>query len=114
MPIGNITILPVRTWIVLFVRLGIRTRKRRSKLVDSPEGELLGVCDLEAMNGEVAYSIHETNIKSVTGKHALVLVFKAAEPAGNEEGDLMNLEWFTFATTRPTKVSPNNPSFLQP
>ena len=74
--------------------------------LDSPEGELLGVCDLEAMNGEVAYAIHETNIKSVTGKHALVLVFKAAEPAGNEEEDLMNLEWFTFATTRPTKVSP--------
>lgn len=74
--------------------------------LDSPEGELLGVCDLEAMNGEVAYSIHETNIKSVTGKHALVLVFKAAEPAGNEEEDLMNLEWFTFSTTRPTKVSP--------
>ena len=67
---------------------------------------MLGVCDLEAMNGEVAYAIHETNIKSVTGKHALVLVFKAAEPAGNEEEDLMNLEWFTFATTRPTKVSP--------
>ena len=74
--------------------------------LDSPEGELLGVCDLEAMNGEVAYAIHETNIKSVTGKHALVLVFKAAEPAGNEEEDLMNLEWFTFSTTRPTKVSP--------
>ncbi|WP_301703994.1 family 43 glycosylhydrolase [uncultured Parabacteroides sp.] len=73
--------------------------------LDSPEGELLGVCDLEAMNGEVAYAIHETDIKPVTGKHALVLVFKAAEPAGTEEEDLMNLEWFTFSTTHPTKLS---------
>ncbi len=73
--------------------------------LDSPEGELLGVCDLEAMNGEVAYAIHETHIKSVTGKHALVLVFKAAEPAGTEEEDLMNLEWFTFSRVHSTKVS---------
>ena len=73
--------------------------------LDSPEGELLGVCDLEAMNGEVAYAIHETDIKPVTGKHALVLAFKAAEPAGTEEEDLMNLEWFTFSTTHPTKLS---------
>lgn len=67
---------------------------------------MLGVCDLEAMNDEVAYAIHETDIKPVTGKHALVLVFKAAELAGTGEEDLMNLEWFTFSTTRPTKVSP--------
>ncbi|WP_456088491.1 family 43 glycosylhydrolase [Parabacteroides sp.] len=79
-------------------------RNKKAKIeirLDSPEGELLGVCDLEAMNGEVAYAIHETHIKSVTGKHALVLVFKAAEPTGTEEEDLMNLEWFTFSKTHP-------------
>lgn len=39
----------------------------------------------------LAYAIHETDIKPVRGKHALVLVFK-----GEEGKDLMNLEWFTF------------------
>lgn len=77
-------------------------KNRKAKIeirVDSPDGELLGVCDLAQMDGEVAYAIHETNIKSVTGKHALVLVFKAAEPTMPEVENLMNLEWFTFATT---------------
>lgn len=64
--------------------------------LDSPEGELIGVCELAPMDGEVAYAIHETIIKPVTGKHALVLVFKAVEPTGTEEVDLMNLEWFVF------------------
>lgn len=63
--------------------------------VDSPDGELLGVCDLASMDGEVAYAIHETKIKPVTGKHALVLVFKSVEPDAGDT-DLMNLEWFVF------------------
>ena len=67
--------------------------------LDGPEGELLGVCDLTPMEGEVAYAVHETKIKPVTGKHALVLVFKAVEPADTEDEDLMNLEWFTFSTS---------------
>ena len=67
--------------------------------LDGPEGELLGVCDLAPMEGEVAYAVHETKIKPVTGKHALVLVFKAVEPADTEDEDLMNLEWFTFSTS---------------
>lgn len=65
--------------------------------LDSPEGELLGVCDLAAMNGEVAYAVHETKIKLVTGKHALVLVFKAVG-SDAKDIDLMNLEWFAFST----------------
>ena len=67
--------------------------------LDGPEGELLGVCDLTPMEGEVAYAVHETKIKPVTGKHALVLAFKAVEPADTEDEDLMNLEWFTFSTS---------------
>lgn len=47
------------------------------------------------MDGETAYAIHETEIKPVTGKHAVVLVFRAADPAMQEQ-DLMNLEWFVF------------------
>ena len=63
--------------------------------LDSPEGELIGTCDITPMEGETAYAIHETNIKSVTGKHALVFVFKAVDPAVKGL-DLMNLEWFVF------------------
>ena len=83
-------------------------KNRKAKIeirLDSQEGELLGVCDLASMNGEVAYAIHETNIKSVTGKHALALVFKSAEPAESEAENLMNLEWFTFSTTHSAKAS---------
>lgn len=63
--------------------------------LDSPEGELIGVCDIAPMQGETAYSIHETKVKRVSGKHALVLVFKAT---GQEDTktDLLNLEWFRF------------------
>ena len=63
--------------------------------LDDPAGELLGTCEVASMDGEVAYAIHETEIKPATGKRALVLVFKAASPASNGQ-DLMNLEWFTF------------------
>ena len=63
--------------------------------LDSPQGELLGVCDIAPMDGQVAYAIHETKIKPVTGKHALVLVFKSVEPE-MEKADLMSLEWFVF------------------
>lgn len=59
--------------------------------IDSPDGPLLGVCPVAATQGNLAYAIHETDIKPVRGKHALVLVFK-----GEEGKDLMNLEWFTF------------------
>lgn len=63
--------------------------------LDKPDGELIGTCELVPMYGDVAYSIHETKVKPVTGVHALVLVFKANDP--NTAGqDLMNLEWFTF------------------
>lgn len=63
--------------------------------LDDPEGELLGVCELASMDGEVAYAVHETKIKPVTGKHALVLVFKVIGP-DTVDSDLMNLEWFVF------------------
>ena len=63
--------------------------------LDSPTGELLGTCDLAPMHGDVAYGIHETEIKRAQGKHALVLVFKAGAEVSNDE-DLMNLEWFAF------------------
>lgn len=63
--------------------------------LDDPNGELVGVCDIAPMQGEVAYAIHETKIKPVKGKHALVLVFKADDPI-HKDVDLMNLEWFVF------------------
>lgn len=63
--------------------------------LDSPDGELIGVCGIEPMGDEVAYTIHEAQVKPVTGKHALVLVFKAADTA-EKDTDLMNLEWFVF------------------
>lgn len=63
--------------------------------LDTPEGELIGTCDLNRMEGETAYAMHETAIKRVTGKHALVLVFKAVEQDDKEQ-DLMSLEWFVF------------------
>ena len=63
--------------------------------LDSPDGELIGTCEIAPMQGETAYAIHETKIKPVTGKHALVLVFKAVDTETSGE-DLLNLEWFTF------------------
>ncbi len=59
------------------------------------EGELLGSCRIEPMEGDVPYSIHETQVKPVQGKHALVLVFKAADGETKDE-DLMDLEWLAF------------------
>ena len=63
--------------------------------LDSPDGELIGTCEIAPMQGETAYAIHETKIKPVTGKHALVLVFKAVGAETSEE-NLLNLEWFVF------------------
>jgi hypothetical protein len=63
--------------------------------LDRPDGELIGVCNVAPMKDEVAYSIHETDIKNVTGIHALVFVFKAIKP-GERNLDLLNLEWFIF------------------
>lgn len=63
--------------------------------LDSLDGELIGVCDLAPMHGETAYAIHTTSVKSPTGKHAVVLVFRSAKQA-DQRGDLMNLEWFLF------------------
>lgn len=62
--------------------------------LDSAEGELLGTCKLDAMQGETAYTIHTADIKPVRGKHAIVLVFKS--PEGDTQSDLLSLEWFTF------------------
>lgn len=63
--------------------------------LDSPEGELIGECNIAPSEGNTAYAIHETKVKMVTGKHALVLAFKAAD-ADVKDKDLMNLEWFAF------------------
>lgn len=67
--------------------------------LDSPDGELIGTCQVEPMQNEVAYSIHSANIKSVKGKHALVLVFKAKNQE-DKMAELMNLEWFKFERAR--------------
>lgn len=64
--------------------------------LDSPEGELLGTCQLKEMNGEVAYSVHETAVKSPKGKRSVVLVFKSFNGEKLSNQNLMNLEWFTF------------------
>lgn len=63
--------------------------------LDNRDGRLIGTCDIEPMKDEVAYSIHKTDVKSVIGKHALVLVFKAINPE-EKNLDLLNLEWFIF------------------
>lgn len=65
--------------------------------LDSPEGKLIGICDLRPQS-ETAYAIHECAIQPVKGKHALYFVFKAANPA-EIKSDLLNLEWFTFLTS---------------
>lgn len=63
--------------------------------LDSPQGELIGTCLLKPMNGETAYSVHQTQVKNANGKHALVMVFKT-DNQSNKEKDFMNLEWFMF------------------
>lgn len=59
--------------------------------LDSPNGLLLGTCELSPSKGETAYRIHSIPIKPASGRHALVLVFR-----GDPGVDLMNLEWLTF------------------
>jgi hypothetical protein len=63
--------------------------------LDRPDGKLIGSCKIEAMQNEAAYSIYSIPIQPVTGKHAVVLVFKA-ENSEDRKTDLMNLEWFSF------------------
>jgi hypothetical protein len=47
--------------------------------LDSPDGELIGLGEIEKCRTEVAYSILSVKVKPPTGKHALVLKFKAKE-----------------------------------
>lgn len=63
--------------------------------LDSPDGRLVGRCELEPMQRETAYAIHTATVEPVEGKHALVLVFRAKGDTGKQE-TLMNLEWFRF------------------
>lgn len=63
--------------------------------LDTPDGELVGSCELDSMDGQTAYSIHQTSIKPITGKHAVVLVFKSKDNRESKQY-LMNLEWFVF------------------
>lgn len=75
--------------------------------LDSPEGKLIGICDLRPQS-ETAYAIHECAIQPVKGKHALYFVFKAANPA-EIKSDLLNLEWFTFLTSPDSGKNNTNP-----
>jgi hypothetical protein len=63
--------------------------------LDRADGELIGTCDLAPFAENVAFNIHPTAIKPVSGVHALVLVARATEPAAKPL-DLLNLEWFVF------------------
>jgi hypothetical protein len=63
--------------------------------LDKAGGELIGVCDVPASSENVAFNIHTTPVKPVTGVHALVLVCQAVEPDAKKP-DLLNLEWFVF------------------
>lgn len=65
------------------------------RVLYAPDGELIGTCELEPMEGEVAYAIHKTSVKPVTSRHAVVLVFKGKDAKDNQQ-HLMNLEWFVF------------------
>lgn len=67
--------------------------------MDAPDGQLLGTCHVDKMDGDVAYSIHETTVKPVKGIHAVYLVFKGKGETDNK-GNLMNLEWFKFETRK--------------
>lgn len=62
--------------------------------LDSPQGTLLGSCPVGAMQQEVAYEIHSTQVAPAKGVHALVLVFK--NTSGKTDANLMNLEWLRF------------------
>lgn len=63
--------------------------------LDKPTGELIGTVPLPAMKDETAYTIHSTPVKRISGKHAVVLVFKAKKAADMNK-DLLNMEWFEF------------------
>lgn len=63
--------------------------------IDSEDGELIGKCKIPPNNENVAYTIHSTQVKSVTGKHAVVLVFKAKNE-NDKSKNLFNIEWFIF------------------
>jgi arabinoxylan arabinofuranohydrolase len=64
--------------------------------LDKPNGKLIGICNIEPMHGEVAYSIHSATLAPLTGVHAVVLVFKSKN-VGEKNTNLMNLDWFMFA-----------------
>ena len=63
--------------------------------LDKADGELIGECDLLPSQDGVAYSIHTAEVKAVSGIHALVFVFRAAQPDARKP-DLCSLEWFMF------------------
>lgn len=63
--------------------------------LDKADGELIGTCEIKEMKDSVAYSIHSAKIKSVSGKHAVVLVFKNTKEE-EKSTTLCNLEWFVF------------------
>lgn len=63
--------------------------------LDKADGELIGTCEMKEMKDSVAYSIHSSKIKSISGKHAIVLVFKNTNEA-EKTTTLCNLEWFIF------------------
>ena len=70
---------------------------------DKPDGELLGTCDVRADEPGTAFTRHTATINPVSGVHAVVFVFKAADPAATS--DLFSLEWFRFETSGPTPES---------
>lgn len=63
--------------------------------LDSPQGTLLGTCQVGAMPDEVAYEIHEAQVAKANGVPDFVFVFRSA--SSTADSDLMNLEWFRFA-----------------
>lgn len=63
--------------------------------LDKADGELIGTCDIVPTAETVAFGIHSCTVKPVSGVHALVMVFKAAQPDATKP-NLMDLEWFVF------------------
>jgi hypothetical protein len=63
--------------------------------IDSAKGAIIGTCDVAPTKENVAYAIHTAQVKKISGRHAVVMVFKSNNPEEDKK-DLMNLEWFSF------------------
>lgn len=80
---GNETHFEVKTKVASKGKIEIR--------LDSVDGTLIGVCDINSSSNNMAYQITECQLKKVSkGKHAVYFVFKL------EEYSSLTIDWFQF------------------